>query len=150
MRSNEKLFRTSASAVIAGGLMLAAAPAMAQTTMAPAHRSPMQNGPMAAPGTAKAAMAEPLTKVSKPKATLATAWVQDSGGATIGHVTNVSTTSRGKAKAVDVSLISSGLAGKHVHIKASKLRYMPATHMLKATLTNSEIRSLANAPTQSP
>jgi hypothetical protein len=78
--------------------------------------------------------------VSDPQMTLAAAKVQDASGKSIGTVTGVQTSKSGAAKSVKVSL--SGKKAKTVAIEANELRYMPTTHLLKAGLTQAQIRAL--------
>ena len=93
----------------------------------------------------QAAGIQPLSQVSDPSTTLASATVQDSSGQSVGQVQSVKTTTAGKASSVAVTLTSSN---KTVSIRASRLRYDPSSKTLKASLTSSQISSLP--ATQSP
>ena len=143
MRFNSKALGGTALAAIAGAFLLGA-PAMAQSTNSYSNtQSSTTNGMSSQTGSM-----QPLTQVSNPKTTLASATVQDSAGQSVGQVQSVKTTSSGKASSVKVSLTTSKGAGKTVSIKASDLSYDPSSNMLKSTLTSTQIDSMP--ATQSP
>lgn len=142
MRSHSSLFGAAAVIAIAGAMALATTPAIA----APAHYSAGISHSSAAPAATKTGATEPVNRLSNPKATLVSAKVKDSTGHAVGKVKGVMTGKSGKAMKIDVALLArTGAAAKNVSIRASELRYDPASHTVMAELTSAEIRAMPKA-----
>ena len=144
-------------AAIATALVLTASPVLAQSGMRqPATASPEQNAPQGQYGGMQGSQtptaAEPLSTLSNPSSSLATATVQDSTGKSIGQVKSVQTSAAGTAKSVTVSLTTGDNTGKVVNIKADNLMFDANSNTVKSSLTLQEIDQLptSQSSTQSP
>jgi hypothetical protein len=155
MRCKPSALGGTGLAAVAGALILAASPAaFAQMYGSPATANPpsqqMQMQMQKATAPAEKGVTKPLSRVSDPSTTLASATVSDSSGQSVGQVQSVKT-SGGKATSVAVSLSAAGAtagAPKVVSIKADDLTYDPSSNSLKASLTTQEINQLPSI--QSP
>ncbi|HKD22909.1 MAG TPA: hypothetical protein VKB71_12920 [Rhizomicrobium sp.] len=156
MRCKPSALGGTGLAAVAGALILAASPAaFAQMYGSPATANPpsqqMQMQMQKATAPAEKGATKPLSRVSDPSTTLASATVSDSSGQSVGQVQSVKTSASGKATSVAVSLSAAGAtagAPKVVSIKADDLTYDPSSNSLKASLTTQEINQLPSI--QSP
>jgi hypothetical protein len=83
---------------------------------------------------------EPVREL--PPGKIASASVEDASGQMVGKVQLVKITTSGRVSSVDVRVIVPGDTGRVVSIKEQHLRYVPATGVLKTSLSLSEINAL--------